>query len=182
MHEPAGVGVGDQAVAGLQHGRDGADALDVDVGIAADLELEAAVALGAIAGDLAGHRLGRLLRDGPVEHEVVAVAAAQQHADRQPGDLAEDVPAGDVDARLDVGMPLERGVHAAVELAPVRAGRRRAGAAPVRRSRRGRPRRRPAGRTAPADRPRRSRRCPSSVSTPTIVLSKTVTDLPPDHL
>ena len=52
MLQPAGVGVGDEPVAGLQLRRDGADALDVHVRIAADLELEAAVALGAIARDL----------------------------------------------------------------------------------------------------------------------------------
>ena len=62
-----------------------------------------------------GHRLGRLLRDRAIEDEVLAVPAAQQGADRQAGGLAEDVPAGDVDARLDVGMPLERGVHPAVQ-------------------------------------------------------------------
>ena len=31
VHEPAGVGVGDEAVARLEHGGDGADPLDVDV-------------------------------------------------------------------------------------------------------------------------------------------------------
>jgi hypothetical protein len=48
---------------------------------------------------------------------VVAIASAEQLAHRQPRDLAEDVPAGDVDAALDVGMPLERGVHASIQLA-----------------------------------------------------------------
>jgi hypothetical protein len=35
---PAGVGVGDQAIARLQRRRDGVDARDVDVGIAADFQ------------------------------------------------------------------------------------------------------------------------------------------------
>ena len=47
----------------------GADPLDVGIRIAADFELETAIALGAIAGDVVGHRLGRFLRDGAVERE-----------------------------------------------------------------------------------------------------------------
>src|SRR5215470_706072 len=43
VHGPAGVAVGDQHVAGLQRLAAGADALDVQVGVAADLELELGV-------------------------------------------------------------------------------------------------------------------------------------------
>ena len=46
------------------------------------------------------------MRDRPIEHEVVAVPAPQQRADGQTRGLTQDVPAGHVDARLDVGMPL----------------------------------------------------------------------------
>ena len=77
--------------------------------------METAIAFGAIAGDFAGHCFGRLLRDGAVEAEILTVTPAQQQADRQPADLSENVPAGDVDGGLHVRMPLERGVHAAVE-------------------------------------------------------------------
>ena len=59
----------------------GADAGDVDVGIAADLELEARVALGPVAGDLGGHDLGIFLRDGAVESDGLAVSSAEEHAD-----------------------------------------------------------------------------------------------------
>ena len=85
---PAGVGVGDEDVAGLEAPRRAARmrAMSV-VGVAAHLELELGVALGAIAGDARGHRLGRLLRDGAVQREVVADAAAEQRA-RPAGPLA----------------------------------------------------------------------------------------------
>src|SRR5262249_51457483 len=53
VHQPPGVGIGDEPVAGLQLRRDRLDPGDVDFGIAADLELEAAITLGAIAGDAA---------------------------------------------------------------------------------------------------------------------------------
>ena len=104
---PAGVRVGDQAVAGFQLGRDRPDPLDVDIRITADLQLEPAVTLGPVSGHARGHRVGILLRDGPVQHEIIAVPAPEQIADRATRDLAQDVPAGDVDARLDVGMSLE---------------------------------------------------------------------------
>src|SRR5436305_1839952 len=80
------------------------------------LQLEAGVALLPVVRHPGRHRLRRLLGDGPVKDEVLAVAAAEQGADRLPGGLAEDVPAGHVDPGLDVGVPLEGGVHPAVEL------------------------------------------------------------------
>ncbi len=51
VHQPAGVRVGDEPVARLQHRRDRADARDVRIRVAADLQLEAAIAFGAIARD-----------------------------------------------------------------------------------------------------------------------------------
>ena len=52
---------------GSSYGRTGVDARDVGLGLAADLELELAVALGPVAGDLGRHRSGRLLGDRTVE-------------------------------------------------------------------------------------------------------------------
>src|SRR5207244_3665145 len=75
-----------------------------------------AIPFGAVAGDAVRHRLRRLLRDGPVQAEVVAVSPAQEGADRLARHLAEEVPAGQVEAGLDVRVPFEGGVHAAVEL------------------------------------------------------------------
>ena len=135
VHQPAGIGVGDQAIAGLQLGRDRADAVDVDQRIAADLELEPAITLGAIAGHALRHRLGRFLRDRAIENEVIAVSAPQEHANGLAGRLAEDVPAGHVDRRLHVGVALEGGVHPPVQLAELSSGPRRASAAPARRCR-----------------------------------------------
>ena len=48
---------------------------------------------------------------------VIAVAAAEQLAHRQPGRLAKDVPARDIDPALHVRMALEGGIHRAIELA-----------------------------------------------------------------
>ena len=113
---PAGVRVGDQPVGGLQRGADVANPGDVDVRVAADLELEPGIAFGPVAGHLAGHLLRRLLRDRPIELNPLAEPAAEQRADRQARRLAEDVPAGDVDARLHERMALQGRVHALVEL------------------------------------------------------------------
>src|SRR5206468_3935089 len=55
------------------------------------------------------------LRNRSIQAEVVAVTPAEQRADREPRRLTEDVPARDVDARLDVGVPFQGGVHAAVQ-------------------------------------------------------------------
>src|SRR5262249_14081730 len=49
VHEPAGVGVSHEAVTRLQFSRDCPDSLDVDMGIAANLQLESAVSLGPVA-------------------------------------------------------------------------------------------------------------------------------------
>src|SRR5262249_14553040 len=106
MLGPTGIGVGDQAIRRLQDRARGTDPLDVLVRIAPDLQLEARVALLAVAGDLTRHFVRRLLRDGPIQRHALAEAAAQEDTDRQVRGLTEKVPAGDVDARLDVGMAL----------------------------------------------------------------------------
>src|SRR5262249_48531978 len=99
VEPPAGVSVGHEAIARLQLGGDGANALDIYFRIAADLELEPAVAFGPVTGHTAGHRRGVLLRDRPVEAEIGAVAAAEQHTHRLHSDLAENIPTGHVNSR-----------------------------------------------------------------------------------
>ena len=96
VHQPAGIGVGDQHVAGLSFGN-GVDAGNIGIGVAAYLELELGIALGPIASDLARH-LGRaLLADRAVEQEIVAVATAEQVTTGWLVALAENVPARDID-------------------------------------------------------------------------------------
>ncbi len=117
VHQPAGVRVGDQAVARLQLRGDGSNPFDINLRIAADFQLEAAIAFGSITGNLAGHDIGSLLRDRSIQTEVVAVTSAEQHAHRLIRRLAENVPAGHVDGRLHIRMPLQRGIHATIQLA-----------------------------------------------------------------
>jgi 2,4-dienoyl-CoA reductase-like NADH-dependent reductase (Old Yellow Enzyme family) len=50
-----------------------------------------------------------------IERELVALAAAEQIAERQAGRLAEDVPAGHVDRHLGIGMALQRTVHRVID-------------------------------------------------------------------
>jgi hypothetical protein len=112
---PTGIGVGHKAVAGLEFCGDGLDAGDIHIGIAADFELEAAIAFRAVARDFRRHLLGGFLRDGAVKGNVLAITTAEQFADGQARGLAENIPAGYVDAALHVGMALERRVHGAIE-------------------------------------------------------------------
>ncbi len=104
---PAGVGVGNEAVARLKLGRDGFDALDIHVRISADLELESAVAFGAVLGDFARHFLGRFLRDGSVEGDVIARPSTKQRTNGKTRGLSEDVPTRHIDSGFDVGVTLE---------------------------------------------------------------------------
>ena len=113
--EPSGVCVGHQAVPRLKLGRDRKDARNVDIRIPAHLQLESPVALRAIPGDACGHLVGTVLRDRAVEVDILAIAPAEKLTHRHPAALAEDVPAGDVDAALHIGMALEGCVHGAVE-------------------------------------------------------------------
>ncbi len=115
MHQPPGVGVGNQDVARLELGRHGANARDIVHRVAAHFELKAAVALGAVSLDAMRHHLGRFLRNRSIKGEVVTIAPSQEHAHRLPGGLAEDIPASHIDGGLDVRVALQGGVHAAVE-------------------------------------------------------------------
>ena len=68
------------------------------VDLAADLELELAIALGPVARDLGGHRRRASPARSRDRGRSLAVPPAEQRADRQARGLAEDVPAGHVDA------------------------------------------------------------------------------------
>ena len=119
-HGPAGIGIGDEDVGVGEDCATGPDAPDVVIGVAPDLELEFRIALGAIAGDLFGHDSGIFLADRPVERDLFLFGAAEQLMDRQPGDLPQDVPAGDVDRRLHIGVTAQHRVHVMVERPQVR--------------------------------------------------------------
>src|SRR5439155_2647799 len=56
-----------------------------------------------------------LLRDGAIEMKIIAVPASKQFTNGQARGLAENVPAGNVDAALDIGMPFEDCVHLVIE-------------------------------------------------------------------
>ncbi len=73
------------------------------------------MALAAADGDALGHALRRVLRDRAIAFDRLALAAAQQGRDRHTAAEPEDVPAGDVERRLHVGMALQMLVHDAVD-------------------------------------------------------------------
>ena len=75
--EPSGVRVRDQFVTRLQNGGHLADTLDIDVRIASDLQLKAAVSFFPVAGHVLGHFFRALLRNRPVKYEIVPVGASQ---------------------------------------------------------------------------------------------------------
>src|SRR5438105_1081740 len=102
VHQPACISISDKPVAKLEHCANGANALDVSIRVAANLELKSAVTFGPVTRDTLCHRLGRFLRDGAIQTEVSAVSPAQQDAHRLTRDLPEEVPASHVDAGLDV--------------------------------------------------------------------------------
>ena len=100
----------------LELGGDGVDAGDVEFDVvAADLELEAAVALFAVAGNLGCHFFGRFLRDCSIQLNAVSEATTEEFACRHPGRLSKDVPAGHVDCGLYVGMPFQGDIHAPID-------------------------------------------------------------------
>ena len=115
VHGPACVGIGRHEIARLDGGAAGLDALDVFVRIPAHLELEALIALLAVAGDVLGHLVGGALGDSAVKGNALLLGAAQQLVDGKACLLAEDVPAGDVDGGLHVRVAAHDGVHVPVE-------------------------------------------------------------------
>ena len=96
--------IGDQAVTRLEDLRDGPYPLDVFQRIAPYLELKSSIAFVPIVQNILSHRVGRLLRNGPVQDEFIAKTSTQQLTGRLPGCLAKDVPTSDVDSRFDVRM------------------------------------------------------------------------------
>lgn len=112
---PAGIGVGDEAFTGLDLGGDRADASDIGIWVASDFELEASVAFGTVGGDLGGHFFGGFLGDCSIEADIFAVATSHEDADGEARGLSEDIPAGDIDARFDVGVAFEGGIHEVIE-------------------------------------------------------------------
>jgi hypothetical protein len=74
---PTGIGIGDESVGGLECCANGMDALDIDIWITADFELESSVTLGSISRDVCSHLIGRLLGNRAIKMEVVAVATTQ---------------------------------------------------------------------------------------------------------
>ena len=115
MHQPTGIRVGDQLVARLQNISGGPDASDIIVGVAADFQLEPAIPVRSVVGHVLSHFGGRPLGNGSVQHEVVAIPSAQQFTNRHSSGVPQDVPTGDVDRRLYVGMPFEHMVHFPVQ-------------------------------------------------------------------
>ena len=111
VRQPAGVRIGDQDVPRLDDVGAGVDPGDVRFDVAADLQLEAAVPLLPVSPEVGGHLRRVTLRDRPIEHEIVPVAAAEQGDEGEPRGFAEQVPAGHVDGALHVGMTLEAVVH-----------------------------------------------------------------------
>lgn len=89
------------------------------VGFGADFQLELGVALIAVHRDFGRHRLGRDLLDGAVELDLPLSLAAEKLIDRQSRRLAQNVPAGHVDPRLDVRVPAQDRVHVPVQGARV---------------------------------------------------------------
>ncbi len=65
--------------------------------------------------DAGRHPVRQLLRDRAVEHDAVLHPATQKREQRKVRRLAEDVPAGDVQGRLDMRMTEQRAVHDAVD-------------------------------------------------------------------
>ena len=112
---PAGIGVGDEAFTGLNLGGDRADASDIGIWVATDFELEASVAFGTVGSDLGGQFFGGFLGDRAIEADIFAVATSHEDADGEASGLPEDIPAGDIDARFDVRVALEGGIHEVIE-------------------------------------------------------------------
>ena len=96
-----------------------ADAVNVLIGVATDLELKFRVTFRLVADDLVRHRLGRLLRDRAIKRDPFLRRSAKQLVHGKTGCFAENVPARDVDRRLHIGMTAQNQIHVVVEHAEV---------------------------------------------------------------
>jgi hypothetical protein len=80
VHQPTGVGIGDETVVRLEHRSNGTDALYVGSCIAANLELKSGIAFRTICSDALRHGLGRFLRYGAIQTEIIPIPAAKKNA------------------------------------------------------------------------------------------------------
>jgi hypothetical protein len=112
LQPPAAVGVGDDQAIVARVLDDERGARGVLQRVGAELQLEAAHAVGASREDVLGHRLARPERHREVEGQLLGRAPAEQLAHRQAEGTAERVPARDVDGALRVPVahqgPVER--------------------------------------------------------------------------
>ena len=73
VHQPAGISIGHQRIGRLQNSPGGMDAFDILIGIATHLQLKPPIPFLAVSGNLAGHLLRRLLRDGAVQMKILPI-------------------------------------------------------------------------------------------------------------
>ncbi len=111
VHQPARVRIRDENVTLLHKRGDRLDSLDVIVRVASNLQLELAIPLFAIPGNVTRHLGRRALRDRTIELNLLAEPPPEQVADRLAARLAEEIPARHVDRGLHVRMTLQRTVH-----------------------------------------------------------------------
>jgi hypothetical protein len=115
MGVPAAIGIGEEHDPAAHRRAHGGQALDILIGVEADLHLDAPVALGDIGPGAGDHALGLVLRDRAIEIDLLAIASAEKLGERQARLLAQDIPAGHVKRRFGVGMALQQMIHAPVD-------------------------------------------------------------------
>ena len=114
---PVGVGVDDHHLLVPQHVETGPGARHVELPVAAaDLDLEAAEALREELLGALPHDLRPVHPDDVVDREPRLDGSAEEVAHGEPGRLAQEVPAGDVDGGLRVGVAVQDPVHTRVDL------------------------------------------------------------------
>ena len=101
---PARICICYQQVGRIENGARGMDALDIVVRITTDLELEFGIALGCITFNFPRHFPGTFLTDCPVKCDIILCCATKQIIYGLTCDLAEQIPAGDIDRGLGIGM------------------------------------------------------------------------------
>ncbi len=116
MLEPARVGIGHKNVTPFQFCGNGVNSRNIEIDIVtANLELEAAVALFAVAGYLGCHFFGRFLRDCSIQLNAVSEATTEEFANRHPGRFAKNIPAGHIDRGFHIGVSFQGDVHASID-------------------------------------------------------------------